>query len=316
MKSILFLDKGTLAGHTLTFDFPHKLDELENCPASEVAKALQGYEIAITNKVPIGRAEIEANPQLKLIAIAATGFNHIDIEAAKELGVTVCNVAGYSTVSVAERAFLFMLALMHRLPLYQKSIAAGAWPKSPFFSLFEAPIYDLKGKNLVIAGKGEIGAQLGRYAEAFGVNLYYAERKGADQVREGYISFEEALTLADIFSVHTPLTPETENMIDVAEIEKMRDGVLLINVSRGGIMNEEAIANALRSGKVGGVAVDVMREEPPKEDNPLLVEDLGNLIITPHTAWGSEESLKALCAILEENIERFVAGNPQNVVTL
>lgn len=311
---IVFLDQGTLSRVTLDFDFPFELTNIENCSPEKVSEALKGHEIAITNKVVINREMMEANPQLKLIAVAATGFNIIDIAAAKELGITVCNVADYSTTAVAEHAFMMMISLMHRLPLYEARMREGAWQKSPFFSIFAEPIFELKGKTLGIVGKGSIGSQLAEYAEAFGMNVLFSERKGASEVREGYHAFEDVLSTADVYSIHAPMTPETNNMIGEEEIKKMKEGAILINVSRGGLINEQALADALRSGRVGGAGVDVATVEPPTPDNPLLAQDLGNFILTPHTAWASEEAVENLVGILENNINQFIAGKPVNVV--
>lgn len=315
MKKIVFLDQGTLAGHTFQFDFPFEITNIDNCPHDKVAEAIAGHQIAITNKIPIDRATMEANPQLKLIAVAATGYNHIDIEAARALGITVCNVAGYSTTSVAEHTFMMMIALMHRLPLYQKRIARGEWQESPFFSIFAESIYDLEGKTLGIVGRGSIGKAVAKFAEAFNMRVLFSERKGAAEIRDGYHAFDQVLQEADIYSLHLPLTDETENMIDAAEIARMKKGVIIINVSRGGIVNEEALADGLLSGDVGGAGIDVTTTEPPRADNPLIANDLGNFILTPHTAWASEEALVRLVALLENNINQFVGGSPVNVVS-
>lgn len=316
-KKIVFLDKGTLANVDFVFDFPYEMTEVENCAKDDdsVSKALEGHEIAISNKVPISRKVMENNPQLKLIAVSATGFNMIDIEAARELGVTVCNVANYSGTAVAEHAFMMMISLMHRLPLYEKEVRAGEWQKSPFFTIFAAPIFELKGKTLGIFGKGDIGKKLAEHATAFGMKVLFSERKNAKEIRDGYVAFEEVLKQADVYSVHAPLTEETKNLIDEKELAIMKDDVIIINVSRGGLVNEAAIANALRNRTVGGAGFDVLTTEPPKPDNPLLASDLGNFILTPHTAWMSEEALINLVKILQNNINQFVKGTPVNVVS-
>ena len=313
-KRIVFLDQGTLSRFQLDFNFPYELVEIENCAKADVADALKGFEIAITNKVIIDREAMEANPQLKLIAVAATGYNIVDVVAAKELGITVCNVAGYSQTAVAEHAFMMMISLMHRLPLYESRMRNGEWQRSEFFSIFGAPIFELKGKTLGIFGKGSIGSQFAKYAESFGMNVLFSEREDAASIREGYTAFDKVLKESDVYSVHAPLTPETKDMINAEKIELMKDGVIILNVSRGGQVNEAAIADGLRRGKVGGAGVDVLTSEPPKPDNPLLANDLGNFIITPHTAYASEEALNKLVAILKDNINQFVAGNPVNVV--
>lgn len=316
-KKIVFLDKGTLEKANLVFDFPFEMTNIENCTKDEdsVSKAIEGHEIAITNKVPISRKVMEENPQLKLIAVSATGFNIIDIEAAKELGITVCNVANYSGTAVAEHAFMMMISLMHRLPVYEKEVHAGEWQKSPYFTIFAAPIFELKGKTLGIFGKGDIGHKLAEYAKAFGMKVLFSERKNAKEVREGYVAFEEVLKQSDVYSIHAPLTEETKNLIDEKELSMMKDDVIIINVSRGGLVNELAMANALRNRTVGGAGFDVLTLEPPKPDNPLLASDLGNFILTPHTAWMSEEALENLVEILQNNINQFVKGTPVNVVS-
>lgn len=316
-KKIVFLDKGTLDKVDLVFDFPFEMTNVENCAKDEdsVSKAIQGHEIAISNKVPISRKAMEENPQLKLIAVSATGFNIIDIEAARELGITVCNVANYSGTAVAEHAFMMMISLMHRLPVYEKEVRADGWQKSEFFTIFAAPIFELKGKTLGIFGKGDIGKKFAEYATAFGMNVLFSDRKNAKEVREGYVAFEDVLKQADVFSIHAPLTIDTKNLIDEKELAIMKDDVIIINVSRGGLVNELAMANALRNRTVGGAGFDVLTTEPPKPDNPLLASDLGNFILTPHTAWMSEEALENLVGILQNNINQFVKGTPVNVVS-
>lgn len=314
MKKIIFLDQGTLSRFELDFNFPYELTNMDNCPKEDVAKALQGHDIAITNKVMIDREAMIANPQLKLIAVAATGYNIVDIAAAKELGITVCNVAGYSTTAVAEHVFMMMISLMHRLPLYEARIRDGEWQRSEFFSIFGAPIFELKGKTLGIFGKGSIGSKFAEYAENFGMKVLFSERQNASDIRAGYTPFGEVLTQSDVYSIHAPLTPETKDMISDAEIARMKPEVILLNVSRGGLINEAALAKALREGRVGGAGVDVLTTEPPSPDNPLLANDLGNFIMTPHTAFASEEALEKLVKLLINNINQFVAGKPENVV--
>ncbi len=314
MEKIIFLDSGTLERFPLTFNFPHELTLVDNCAPEATAEKLQGQTIAITNKVKITREMMLANPQLKLIAVAATGFNIVDTQAATELGITVCNVAGYSQTAVAEHAFMMMISLMHRLPLYEARIRDGQWQRSAFFSIFAEPIFELKGKTLGIYGKGSIGSQFAKYAEAFGMNVLFSERKNVSDIREGYHAFSDVLKEADVFSIHAPLTPDTENLIAQKEITQMKKSAILLNVSRGGLVNEADLAEALRSNRLGGAGVDVLTTEPPKADNPLLAQDLGNFILTPHTAFASEEALHILVDKLQNNINQFVAGHPVNVV--
>lgn len=315
MTKIVFLDKGTLPRQNFNFDFPFEMTQHDLCPNEKVNEALKGHQIAITNKVKITRAHMEANPQLKLIAVAATGYNIIDIAAAKELGVTVCNIKGYSTIGVAEHVFMMMISLMHRLPTYQQKMQQGQWQKSPYFYIIGEPIHTLSGKTLGIIGKGEIGSAFAKFAEAFGMTVLFAEHKDKTICREGYVLFDEVIRQADVVSIHCPLTAQTDNLIDRAEINQMKEGAILLNVSRGGLVNESALVEALKSGKLGGAGVDVATTEPPLPDNPLLDTALNNFILTPHTAWASEESIERLVFLLEENINAFTKGKPINVVS-
>lgn len=312
--SIVFLDRGTIASVNLNLDFPHHITNHDKCLADDVNDALRGHVIAVTNKVRITRAHMEANPQLKLIAVAATGYDHIDVAAARELGVTVCNVRGYSTVSVAEQACMMMLALMHRLPVYQKRVAAGGWQNSPYFSIFGIDNHDVAGKTLGILGKGGIGLTLARFAEVFNMRVLFAEHRDAVTCREGYLPFSYVLGESDVFSLHCPLNDQTRNLIGEPEINQMKPGAILLNVSRGGIVNEAALAGALKTGRLGGAGLDVASTEPPRPDNPLLDPALENFILTPHAAWGSAEAVERLAELLAGNINGFMRGQPVNVV--
>lgn len=314
MTNIVLLDRGTLPGIRFTFNFFHNLTEYDNCPADQVSEALKDNEIAITNKVKINRNIMQANPQLKLIAVAATGYNNIDIEAAKEMGIRVCNVAGYSTDSVAEHAFMMMLALMRNLPVCEQKMSAATWAQSPYFYVAGLPIRDLKGKILGIIGKGCIGNAFAERAAAFGMQILFAEHKQATSCRTGYLPFDQVLTQADILSLHCPLTKETQDLISSEEIVQMKSSAVIINVSRGGIVNEQALVQALQSGKISGAALDVATTEPPSADHPLLTKGLSNFILTPHIAWTGDTALVNLASILTQNINGFMSGNPVNVI--
>ena len=313
-KKIVVLDADTLPGRVFHFDFPHELAVYGTTDASETAVRVCGAHIVITNKVVISADIIADNPQLELIAVSATGVNNVDIEAAKAAGIVVCNVRAYGNESVAEHAFMLMIALMRNLPAYQRDVAAGLWEKSPFFCHYGAPIRDLNGKMLAVFGRGNIGRTLARYAQAFGMRVVFAEHKHAPAVREGYVSFEDAVQAADVLSLHCPLNAQTENMIGENELQQMKPGAVLINCGRGGLVDENALVAALKYGQIGGAGVDVLTEEPPRGGNPLLNARLPNLIVTPHTAWASREALDRLFDILLENINAFVKGEAQNRV--
>lgn len=311
---IVALDRDSLDRTPFDFDFPHRLSEYANTQPHETAGRLKNADIVITNKVVITAQHIADNPQLKMIAVAATGYNNVDIEAARQAGVTVCNIRAYGNESVAEHAFMLMIALMRNLPAYQRDVAAGLWEKSPFFCHFGAPMRDLNGKTLAIFGRGNIGSMLAQYARAFKMNVVFGEHKHATAVREGYLPFDEAIATADAVSLHCPLNEETRGMIGEHELQQMKPGAVLINCSRGGLVDETALLAALKYGTLGGAGFDVLTEEPPVNGHPLLKARLPHLIVTPHMAWGSSEAMKRLFDILCENIRLFVRQTPQNVV--
>ena len=311
---IVVLDRDTLVNRPFDFDFPHTLSSYGTTEAHETLERIRGANIVITNKVVISAQAFAENPQFKLVAVTATGVNNVDVEAAKQNGTAVCNIRAYGNESVAEHAFMMMITLMRNLPAYQRDVAAGLWENSPFFCHLGAPMRDLNGKTLAIFGRGNIGQTLATYAQAFKMKVVFVEHKHAETVRDGYVSFDEAVRTADALSLHCPLTPETANMIGEAELQQMKPGAILINCGRGGLVDEAALVAALKYGQIGGAGFDVLTQEPPRDGNPLLKARLPNLIVTPHIAWASQEAANRLFDILVDNINRFVAGNPQNLV--
>ena len=311
---IVVLDRDTLVNRPFDFDFPHTLSSYGTTEAHETLKRICGADIVITNKVVISAQAFAENPQLKLVAVTATGVNNVDVEAAKQNGTAVCNIRAYGNESVAEHAFMMMITLMRNLPAYQRDVAAGLWENSPFFCHLGAPMRDLNDKTLAIFGRGNIGKTLATYAQAFKMNVVFAEHKNAQSIRDGYVSFDEAIRSADVVSLNCPLTPQTANMIGEAELQQMKPGAILINCGRGGLVDEAALVAALKYGQIGGAGFDVLTQEPPRDGNPLLKARLPNLIVTPHIAWASQEAANRLFDILLDNINRFVAGNPQNLV--
>ena len=311
---IVVLDRDTLVNRPFDFDFPHTLSSYGTTEAHETLERIRGADIVITNKVVISAQAFAENPQLKLVAVTATGVNNVDVEAAKQNGTAVCNIRAYGNESVAEHAFMMMITLMRNLPAYQRDVAAGLWENSPFFCHLGAPMRDLNGKTLAIFGRGNIGKTLATYAQAFKMNVVFAEHKNAQSVRDDYVSFDEAIRSADVVSLNCPLTSQTANMIGEAELQQMKPGAILINCGRGGLVDEAALVAALKYGQIGGAGFDVLTQEPPRDGNPLLKARLPNLIVTPHIAWASQEAANRLFDILLDNINRFVAGNPQNLV--
>ncbi len=281
----------------------------------EVAERIRDAEVVITNKVVLGAAEIAAAPRLRLIAVAATGVNNIDLEAARRAGVAVANVAGYSTPSVVQHTIGCLLALTMHLREYDAAARSGAWAASPQFNLLDWPIVEVAGKRLGIVGYGTIGKAVARACRALGMEVLVA----ASRPRVAYpvgerLPLAELLGQVDVLSLHCALSEQTEGLIGAAEIGAMRRGALLLNMARGGVVDEAAAAAALRSGQLGGAAFDVLTREPPPADNPLLAPDLPNLLLTPHTAWASREARQRLIAEIGANIAAFAGGERRNRV--
>lgn len=309
---IVFLDRATLPEFPFNFDFPHHITNYSHSSPDQVAARIAQANIVVSNKVRINADAINNSPQLQLIAVPATGLDHIDQQAAQQCHIDIRNVCGYGNDTVAEHAMMLILALMRQLPAYQRDVAAGLWQNSPFFCHFGAPIRDLNGKTLGIFGKGGIGQALAERAQAFGMRILWGEHKHATSCRHGYTPFTQLIQEADVISLHCPLNEQTRNLIDEAELKMMKPQAVLINVGRGGLVAEQALVAALKYGRLGGAGVDVLSEEPPVHDNPLLRAQLPNLIITPHMAWGSEEAIQRICTILENNINAFMHKNNSN----
>jgi glycerate dehydrogenase len=286
----------------------------EKTSVDQVVEALAGTDIAITNKVRLDRAALEQLPQLKLICVAATGYDCVDIAACRDQGVTVCNVPAYSAVSVAESVIGSLFALRRHLFAYQAA-SASQWPGSSHFCVHGEPIQDLQGSTLGIVGRGDIGSRVARLARALEINVLFAEHRGAQRVREGYTAFDEVLAKSDALTLHCPLTPQTRYLIGSAEIARMKPGAVLVNTARGPLVDENAVLAGLANGQLGGAALDVLYAEPPSADHPLLHSTHPNLIVTPHVAWASQSSVARLKGVLAANITAFAKGAPINVVT-
>lgn len=315
MWRIVDLDAAGLRAELRAPGFAHQWVSHATTSADEVVARLQGAQIAVSNKVPLSAATVDALPELKMIAIAATGANHIDLAACRARGIVVSNIRGYAKHTVPEHVLSLILALLRNLAAWRQTLLAGAWSQASQFCLFDHPIRDLHGSTLALLGSGSLGQGVARLASAFGMRVLQAERKGVATPRPGYVSFEQALAEADVLSLHCPLTPETRHLIGEAELRAMRSDALLINTARGGIVDELALARALREGWIGGAGFDVLSSEPPSADHPLLAPDLlalPNFILTPHVAWSSRPAMQALADQLIDNIEAFVAGTPRN----
>ncbi len=283
-------------------------------PASAPAKTaerIRGAELVVSNKVVLDRPLLEGAGHLRLICVAATGTNNVDLAAARELGIAVANVTGYATPAVVQHVFALVLALTTRLPQYQAALAAGAWQRSRQFCLLDYPIRELAGRRLGIVGYGELGQAVGAVAQAFGMELLLAQRPGGEPAPDRQ-PLDALLPEVDILSLHCPLTPDTRNLIGPRALALMRADALLINTARGGIVDEAALADALHAGRLGGAGVDVLEREPPISGSPLLEPGIPNLILTPHIAWASRESRQRLLDQLVANIRAFGAGERRN----
>ncbi len=303
--NIVFLDEYSLGGADLSaIRALGRYTGYEFTPPDLVAERCRDAEVAITNKVPFDRAAIEALPRLRMIAVAATGVNHIDLEAAAEHGVEVRNAAGYSTHSVAETTIGAAIALRRQVLYYDRDVKSGAYAASPVQYHFGRTTHRLYGSRWGIVGLGAIGRAVARAAEALGCEVRYASTSGAVR-EEPYpaLALDELLAWADVVSVHCPLNDRTRNLIGAAELARMRSSALLINVARGGIVDEAALAAALDAGRIAGAALDVFAEEPVRADNPLLhLADPDRLLLSPHNAWSPVESVETLVECIARNI--------------
>lgn len=279
---------------------------------SQIAARIADAEAVIVNKVALDAELIAAAPKLRLILIAATGTDNVDLAAAAARGIVVCNCRGYGTASVAQHTMALLLALATRLPDYQRAVAAGEWERSPHFCLMDFPILELKGKTLGIVGYGELGRAVGRLAEAFGMQVVPAARPGGPA--KGRTPLAKLLPRLDVLSLHCPLTPANRGLIGEPELRALPSHALLLNTARGGLVDEQALARALREGWIGGAGLDVLSAEPPPADHPLLAPDLPNLILTPHSAWGSREARQRVLEQVAENARGFLAGAPKRRV--
>ncbi|GFM53037.1 glycerate dehydrogenase [Pseudomonas cichorii] len=280
----------------------------------QVIERLKGAQVAISNKIMIDADTFAACPELKLVLVTATGTNNVDLAAAREHGVTVCNCQGYGTPSVAQHTLLLLLALATRLPDYQKAVQQGLWQKSSQFCLLDFPIVELEGKTLGLLGHGELGSAVARLAEAFGMRVLLGQIPGRP-ARADRLPLEQLLPQIDALTLHCPLNEHTRNMIGARELQLLKPQALVVNTARGGLIDEQALADALRNGHLGGAASDVLSVEPPVSGNPLLADDIPRLIITPHSAWGAREARQRIVSQLVENAQAFFAGAPKRVVS-
>jgi glycerate dehydrogenase len=315
--NICFLDRATLR-HDIAIrrpGFEHKWTEYDHTSDEQTADRIAGMDIIITNKVPINRILIENNPDLKMIAVAATGVDVIDLDACSARNVTVSNIRNYALHTVPEHVMGMILTLRRQVLQYRQQVINGRWQEAGGFCFFDEPIHDIHGALLGIIGFGALGQATARLAHLLGMQVQYVSPsdKSVDFARR--VSLDECLATSDVISLHCPLTPETHHLLDNQAFSRMKNNVIIINAARGAIVDEPALADAIISGKIAGAAIDVLPQEPPAKDSPLMMlASQTNVILTPHIAWASQQAMQSLADQLIDNIEAFQEGQPRNQV--
>lgn len=315
--NIVILDGYASNPGDLTWNALEKLGNVTVFPRTneeEKIERAKDADIILINKVQMDAQTLDQLPRLKYIGVQATGFNVVDIKAAKERGIVVTNIPAYSTESVAQMTFALILSTTNRVEHYTQENRNGRWAYNPDFCYWDTPLMELAGKNLGIIGLGNIGKKVAAIAHDFGMNVYACTSKKADELPENItkVSKDELLATSDILSLHCPLTEDTYHLINAESIEKMKDTAILINTGRGPLVDEDAVAKALHESKLGAYGADVMTQEPPSADNPLFNEP--NAFITPHIAWATLEARTRLNKMVAQNVKAFIEGHPQNVV--
>jgi glycerate dehydrogenase len=308
----VFLDYATVSHHD-DLDasrLRRVLPDLElrpQTPQTDIAQALAGAGVVLVNKLRITREVIAATPTLRVIALAATGTNNVDLDAACERGIAVCNLRDYCTASVVQHVMGTLLLLTHRLREYDTLVRSGAWQKGEQFCLLDYPIRELTGRRFGIVGYGTLGKAVGHAAQAFGMEVAIASRPGVEP-QPGRIALDQLLPTLDVLSLHCPLTPATTGLIGAPQLASMKPDAVLINTARGALVDGAALASALRAERLGGAAIDVLPQEPPVDGDPLLAPDIPNLIVTPHVAWGAREARQRCIDEMAANVEHFLRG--------
>ncbi|MBU6504461.1 MAG: D-2-hydroxyacid dehydrogenase [Betaproteobacteria bacterium] len=316
MTKVVFLDRASLKARVRKPFFADEYVEHEKTASDEVVARLQGATVAITNKVPLREATLKQLPQLKMIAVAATGYDVIDVPYCKANGIAVANIRNYAVHTVPEHAFALILALRRNILAYRQDVEAGVWQKSDQFCFFTHDIGDLHGATLGIIGEGALGRGTAQIAEkGFGMRVLYADHAPPKMEGVTFTPFDQVLAEADVISLHCPLTPDTRNIIGINEFRKMKRSAIVINTSRGGLVDEQALIQALDEGLIAGAGFDVLTTEPPKNGHPLLDVRRPNFILTPHVAWASDGAMQFLADQLIDNIEAWQKGTPQHLVT-
>jgi glycerate dehydrogenase len=318
LHRVVMLECDALDANVRRPAFAHEWQQHGKLDAEAIVPALAGATIAIVNKTQLKAPILEQLPDLKLIAISATGCDNVDLAWCAAHGVAVCNIRNYAVHTVPEHTFALILALSRSLFGYARDVKAGKWQRSDQFCLSGHPISDIHGSTIGIFGEGALGQGVAHLARGFGMRVLFADHPPPKAAGVEFTPADQVLAEADIITLHAPLTTETRNLIGARELSLMKRTALLINTGRGGLVDELALRDALVEGRIGGAGFDVLTTEPPKNGNPLLeprLLDLPNFILTPHTAWASRQAMQALADQLIDNVEAFVAGSPRNLVT-
>ena len=317
MLKVVFLDRNTLAPQTVVrpLGFAHELEVFPATTPDQALARIVDADIVITNKVKLPAEVIAKAPRLRMIAVAATGTDIIDLAACAQRGIVVSNIRNYALHAVPEHVFSLVFALRRNIVAYREAVQRGRWQEAGTFCFFDYPIGELHDATLGIIGNGALGEATANIGRALGMKVLLAGRKGSATVANGYAPFDEVLARSDVISLHCPLRPETRNLIAAAEFARMTRKPVLINTARGGLVNEADLVTALQSGQIAGAGFDVASQEPPGPDHPFhALRDHPNFILTPHVAWASDEAMQTLADQLVDNIEAFVSGVPRNTV--
>jgi len=315
IRRVVFLDRASLKATVRSPKGAGAYVEYDKTSPEEIVPRLAGADVAIVNKVPMRAATLEGLPDLKMIAVAATGYDVVDVAYCKAHGIAVANIRNYAVHTVPEHAFMMILALRRSLLAYREDVQNGVWNKSDQFCFFTHPIGDLHGSTLGIIGEGAIGQGTAAIGRAFGMNVLFADHPPPRMEGVTFTPHEEVLARSDVISLHCPLMPSTRNLIDLAAFRKMKRTAILINTARGGLVDESALIQALDEGLIAGAGFDVLTVEPPRNGHPLLEVRRPNFILTPHIAWASDGAMQFLADQLIDNIESWAAGKPQHLVT-
>jgi glycerate dehydrogenase len=312
---VVFLDRASLKAKVRKLSFAGEYIEHETTSLDEIVPRLAGAQVAIVNKVPMRAETLRQLPQLKMIAVAATGYDVVDVPYCKEHGIAVANIRNYAVHTVPEHAFAMILALRRNLLAYRQDVENGVWNKSAHFCFFTHDIGDLYGATLGIIGEGAIGQGTASIGRAFGMRVLFADHPPPKMEGVAFTPHDQVIAQSDVISLHCPLLPATRNLIDIGAFRKMKRNALLINTARGGLVDEAALIQALDAGLIAGAGFDVLSIEPPKHGHPLLDVRRPNFILTPHIAWASDGAMQFLADQLIDNIEHWAAGKPQHLVT-